>query len=126
MPVDVEFRDGVIWISPPAAVDEGVARDMHADVLRIIDEIRGGRPTPVVVNQESVKNVSSKARKALSEMTGHDGISRVAFIGGTAFIRTVSNFIFRMSGKAHKMRLFTVEADAAAWARGHEQAEDVE
>jgi hypothetical protein len=98
-------------------MDEVVANQIVEEELQIIRKENNGKPTPVLVDNEKVKAISSEARKAFAASADFDEIGKVAIVGGSIFIRTVANFIFRMSKSAEKMRFFSNQEEALQWLR---------
>ena len=94
MTVDVQFRDGIVYIVPPADVTQSVAQAIVEAEFRLIREQNGNKSTPVLVDNRGVKTISSEARQLFADTVGAPGVSKVAFLGGSVFIRTVSNSCF--------------------------------
>lgn len=115
MKAEIKFEDGVIFIKQCGTIDEVEAKEIVDEELRLIKEKNSGRRTPVMVSLDEAESVDSGARKVFAEANKLDVFERVAMVGGTIFIRTVANFIFRMSGKQDKTKFFVNKEEALIW-----------
>ncbi len=118
---DVSFKDGIVYIDAPERIDEDVAHDIVDAELQMIREKNGGKPTSMIVDNSQTKYVSSEARKLFAETADLDEVKRVAMVGGSIFVRTLANFVFRMSKSETKMKLLATREDAIAWIKSEEE-----
>ena len=69
-----------------------------------------------LIDLSQMTKATSRARKILSEATGHPSIRRYAFVGASIFLRTVANFIAAAAGQKNT-RHFATEEEALDWLR---------
>jgi hypothetical protein len=70
-----------------------------------------------LVEQFEIKTPNAKARQILTKAVGHRSIKKYALVGGSTFIRTMSNFILTIA-RQKNAKHFATKKEAMTWIKG--------
>ena len=93
-------------------VDEQLGSKYKEENRRLFEQF--GRKVNVLVDMSKVTKTTSKGRKHGAEVVQLANVGKIAFIGASILIRTVTNFIMSASGKKGAKH-FTNEEEALKW-----------
>jgi len=114
----IKRDDAILRVIPPAVFDIAEAQALASELSSALEGSEG--PFAILVEHYRTSTITAPARRVLAEVAQNPKLGRVAFLGGSVFMRTVASFIIRASGRTGTMRFFErdAEAEARAWAEG--------
>lgn len=105
------LEDGILYLVSRGDADESLALKVKETSLNLIKN-RGIINILVDVNHSG--NSSSGARKVWKELTEHEQVGKVAFVGLHMVARVIAGFIMSISGNK-KIKFFSNKEDALSW-----------
>ncbi|BCW72495.1 STAS/SEC14 domain-containing protein [Arthrobacter sp. NicSoilB8] len=106
----LEWARGVVIDAPNA---------QHA--MDRVNEVCGGRPTPLLIDMATTESVSRAARAVFAKRCD---ASAIALLGSSAVDRVLANFFLGVNAAPVPTRFFTNNAEALRWlaSQGHDRA----
>jgi hypothetical protein len=95
-------------------IDEDSARWFLAEIEGMAQEHGDGLDW--MLDLSRITKPTAKARRILAQASAHPSIHKYAFVGASAFLRTVARFISAAAGQTNDRR-FSTEAEALEWLR---------
>ncbi|MDH5673415.1 MAG: STAS/SEC14 domain-containing protein [Myxococcales bacterium] len=96
-------------------MDRDEAHEMITQLRAALAAVIGDESCALLIDHREQETLTAGARKALADEVNDPLYWRIAFLGGSVFIRTVSRFILRASGQTHKARFFSDVQEALQW-----------
>lgn len=115
MKAKVYFEDGFLYTVAAESIDETEANEITDKQLSLIRDENNNEPALLIINLEKLKSISSEARKVFAKASAMKELKRIAFVGGSIFIRTVTNFIVRIVNRDKKVKYFGIHEEAKKW-----------
>jgi hypothetical protein len=101
----------------------GVVLDAHNAQLAMdrVNEMCGGRPTPLLIDMATTESVSRAARAVFAKRCD---ASAIALLGSSAVDRVLANFFLGVNAAPVPTRFFTDDDEAVRWlaSQGHDGA----
>jgi len=112
-----ELVDGTLLVKLElrGILDADDARALVTDLRRVLQKGAGARKVRLLMDQRQQQTITAEARRILSDETRNPTYERIAVLGGSVFMRTVSKFILRAAGESHKARFFSDLPAALGW-----------
>ena len=81
-----------------------------------VNEMCGGRPTPLLIDMATTESVSRAARTVFSRRCD---ASAIALLGASAVDRVLANFFLGVNSAPVPTRFFTSNGEAIRWLASH-------
>ncbi len=109
--------DGVLRLTWARGIVIDEAKARHA--MNRVNEMCGGRPTPLLIDMATTESVSRAARNVFSQRCD---ASAIALLGTSAVDRVLANFFLGVNAAPVPTRFFTSSREALDWLalNGHE------
>jgi len=114
------YRHTVTWDDTHQIVrifGHGVADAREAEFLILETERMAkehGNGLKILLDLSQITKTTSEGRKIMTKATGHPSVYKLAMVGASTIMRTVSNFISAAAGQSNAMH-FKTEREALKW-----------
>lgn len=108
---DADGNLRLVWARGAVIDAPDAQRAMHR-----VNEMCGGRPTPLLIDMATTESVSRAARTVFSRRCD---ASAIALLGASAVDRVIANFFLGVNSAPVPTRFFTSNDEAIHWLASH-------
>jgi hypothetical protein len=109
--------DGIVRATFIGDTDKDDALAYHKDLEQYMDKANEDNLFNLIIYVDQAGKFSAEARKSFSQLNDDPRMGRIAYLGANRFIRVITNFVQKASGR-NNMRFFDSEEEAVSWLNG--------